>query len=113
MKVGGDCSVEATATLVRHTSQLAKENLCRLVSEREGEYSQLDWLEFVTCLTVQKAPKSKYCWSDCYQVTGPSLREDSAVANRDHEVSQIILPRNLSLAGGSSLVIGAIIGKEG
>ncbi|XP_063686612.1 b(0,+)-type amino acid transporter 1-like isoform X1 [Bolinopsis microptera] len=66
-KGDGDCSAEATATLVRHTSQLAKENLCR---------------------------------------------EDSAIAvTRDHEVSQIILKRNLSLAGGSSLVIGAIIGS--
>ena len=45
------------------------------------------------------------------QIKTYSLREDSAIAVRDHEVSQIILKRNLTLAGGSSLVIGAIIGR--
>ena len=40
------------------------------------------------------------------------FREDSAIAGRDHEVSQIILKRNLTLTGGSSLVIGAIIGMN-
>ena len=45
------------------------------------------------------------------QIKTFSSREDSAIAVRDHEVSQIILKRNLTLAGGSSLVIGAIIGK--
>ena len=45
------------------------------------------------------------------QIKQFSPREDSAIAVGDHEVSQIILKRNLTLAGGSSLVIGAIIGK--
>ena len=37
-------------------------------------------------------------------------REDSAVAQHRPEVSQILLKRHLTLAGGSSLVVGAIIG---